>query len=169
MAITALFKPKISSLEELFLDQLKDLYDAETRIVSALEKMSDSASGGDLKSAFLEHLQQTKKHQQRLETIFRGMGKEPQGNKCKGVRGIIEEAEELLARMDNPNTADAGMIAAAQRVEHYEIAGYGTARTFAETLGQQDAARLLQETLEEEKQTDARLTRIAESHKNIEA
>jgi len=160
---------KLESLNELFISELQDLYSAENMIVKALPKMADKASSPELKAAFEEHLQQTKGHVARLDRIFDGIPDEDRDDKkCKGMEGIIKENEELLKEDAEPEVYDAGMIAGAQRVEHYEIAAYGTVRTYAELLGRDDWAQLLQQTLDEEKQTDAKLTQLAERI-NLEA
>jgi ferritin-like metal-binding protein YciE len=153
---------KIQSLHDLWVDELKDLYNAEKQIIAALPKMAKAASSDDLQEAFEEHLEQTRGHVERLEKIFEIIDVEAKGKKCKGLEGIIAEGKEMMD-MDLPESVgDAALIGAAQRVEHYEMAAYGTARAYAELLGQTEAARLLEETLEEEKQTDQRLTQLAE-------
>jgi ferritin-like metal-binding protein YciE len=159
---------KIESLQELFIDELKDLYSAETQIIKALPKMIKNANSDELRGAFEEHLQQTKGHVGRLEQIFGDLNASPRGKKCKGMEGLIDEAKELMEEDTEPEVLDAGMISMAQRVEHYEIAGYGTVRTYAELLGMDEAANLLQQTLDEEKETDRKLSSIAESV-NVEA
>lgn len=153
----------IENLNDLFIDELRDLYDAENQLIKALPKMAEAANSDDLRSAFEEHLEQTKGHAQRLETIFEGLGEKAKGKKCKGMEGVIKEGSETLDEdIDDPDVKDAAIIGAAQRVEHYEIAGYGTARTFANLLGEREAASLLEQTLDEEKETDAKLTQLAE-------
>jgi ferritin-like metal-binding protein YciE len=159
---------KIETLQELLVDELKDLYSAENQIIKALPKMIKSATSDELRSAFEEHLEQTKVHVERLDQIFEELDETPRGKKCKGMEGLIEEGKEMMEEVVEDDVLDAALISAAQRVEHYEIAGYGTVRTYAELLGMDDAAKLLQETLEEEKETDKRLSGIAESV-NIEA
>jgi len=159
---------KIESLQELFIDELKDLYSAETQIIKALPKMIKNANSDELRGSFEEHLQQTKGHVGRLEQIFGDLNASPRGKKCKGMEGLIDEAKELMEEDTEPEVLDAGMISMAQRVEHYEIAGYGTVRTYAELLGMDEAANLLQQTLDEEKETDRKLSSIAESV-NVEA
>ena len=159
----------VDSMKELFIHELKDLHDAESQILKALPKMAEKASHGDLKSAFEEHERQTQEHVRRLEQVLDGLGEKPGGVKCKGIRGIISEGEESIKETDDEDVRDAAMIAAAQRVEHYEMAGYGTARTFARMLGNESAARVLQQTLDEEGATDKKLTQIAESHVNRDA
>jgi ferritin-like metal-binding protein YciE len=159
---------KIESLQELFIDELKDLYSAENQIIKALPKMIKNANSDELRGAFEEHLEQTKGHVERLDQIFGELNASPKGKKCTGMEGLLEEGKELMAEDMEPEVLDAGLISAAQRVEHYEIAGYGTVRTYAELLGLDEAAKLLQETLDEEKETDRKLTSIAESV-NVEA
>jgi len=159
----------LNSLHDLYVTELKDLYDAENRIIKALPKMADAANSPDLKQAFQEHLQQTRNHCLRLEEIFQKLDEAPKGQKCKGVEGIIDEGEDLMDKNAPPAVTDAALIASAQRVEHYEIASYGTVRTFARRLGYQDHERLLNETLQEEAETDKKLTRLAESYINEEA
>jgi ferritin-like metal-binding protein YciE len=153
---------KINTMQELFVDELRDLYDAEQQILNALPKMEQAASSAQLKSAFRTHLQQTETQRQRLEQIFREMGMQPSGKTCKGVQGIIKENEEMIAQTDESAVRDAILIGGAQKVEHYEIASYGTMRTMATQLGMQEAKRLLQQTLDEEGATDHLLTQIAE-------
>lgn len=160
---------KLESLKDLYREQLKDLYSAETQLLDALPKMSEAASTPDLKRAFSEHLRQTQEHVRRLERIFDELGERPQGHTCEGMKGLIREGEEMMAMKGDPAVLDAGLIAAAQRVEHYEIAGYGTVRTYAELLGHDGHMTLLERTLDEEEQTDELLTRLAESHVNEEA
>lgn len=154
---------EFNSLEELFCHQIEDLYDAEKRLCSALPKMADAAKDPQLKTAFQSHLRETERQVNRLEQIFKSMGKEPERETCEAMKGLIKEGEEMIQAKGDDDVRDAALIAAAQRVEHYEIAGYGTARTFAERLGQAEAARLLQETLEEESAADSKLTKIAAS------
>jgi ferritin-like metal-binding protein YciE len=159
---------KIESLQELFIDELKDLYSAENQIIKALPKMAKNSESDELRSAFEEHLEQTKGQVERLDQIFEELDVTPRGKKCKGMEGLIEEGKELMEEDVEPEVLDAGLIGAAQRVEHYEIAAYGTARTHAELLKMDNAVKLLQETLDEEKETDQKLTSIAESI-NVEA
>jgi ferritin-like metal-binding protein YciE len=159
---------KIETLQELFIDELKDLYSAETQIIKALPKMIKNANSDELRGAFEEHLEQTKGHVDRLDQILGELDANPRGKKCKGMEGLLEEAKELMEEDIEPEVLDAGLISEAQRIEHYEIAGYGTVRTYAELLGLDEAAKLLQETLDEEKETDRKLTSIAESV-NVEA
>lgn len=160
---------KLESLRDLFVEQLQDLYSAEKQIIEALPKMAEKAQSPQLRSAFNEHLEQTRGQVRRLDTIFDQISDaDREGQKCKGMKGIIDEGESLIKDAKDPETRDAGMIAAAQRVEHYEISGYGSARTYAQLLGRNEWARLLQQTLDEEKDTDRKLNSIAESI-NIEA
>lgn len=160
---------KMSTLEDLYTDMLKDLYSAEKQLVKALPKMAKNAESPDLQKAFQEHLKQTEGQVERIERIFTEMGGSPRGKKCVGMEGLIEEGNEIMKEDAEPDVMDAGLIAAAQKVEHYEIAGYGTARAWAERLGYDKAARLLQETLDEESMANEKLTQIAESHVNMEA
>jgi ferritin-like metal-binding protein YciE len=159
----------MESLQDLFVDQLKDLYNAEGQLVKALPKMAKAATNPQLQSAFNDHLEQTRGHVQRLEQVFDKLGESPKGKKCKAMEGLIEEAKEMLDEDAEPEVMDAGLIACAQRVEHYEIAGYGCVRTYARLLGDEQAARLLQQTLDEEGQTDKKLTDLAERLINVEA
>jgi ferritin-like metal-binding protein YciE len=159
----------LKTMRDLFVQELKDLYSAENQLTKALPKMAKGASAGDLQAAFEHHLEQTKEHVQRLETIFERLEVSPRGKKCKAMEGLIEEGKELLQEDSEEGVLDAALIAAAQRVEHYEIAGYGCARTFARMLGDEEAAALLQQTLDEEAETDRKLTDLAERSINIEA
>jgi len=158
----------MEALQMLLTNELADLYDAENQIIKALPKMIDECSSTELQEALQEHLTITQKQVTRLDQIFRDLGEKP-SKKCKGMAGIIAEGEELLKEDFEESTKDAGIIGAAQKVEHYEIASYGTARTLAEFLGHQRAAELLEQTLEEEKEADKLLTQIAESSINSEA
>jgi len=160
---------KLESLKDLYLEQLKDLYSAETQLVDALPKMAEGASSADLRKAFNDHLRQTTEHVRRLERIFQDLHESPKGNTCEGMKGLIKEGEQMLHMRGDASVLDAGLIAAAQRVEHYEIAGYGTVRTYAELLGKSEHVSLLERTLQEEEETDERLTELAESHVNQEA
>jgi ferritin-like metal-binding protein YciE len=159
----------LNSFDELFVEQLQDLYDAEQRLTKALPKMAAAAHNPALKSAFEEHLQQTQNHVKRLEQVFQGLGKSAQTKTCEAMKGLVEEGSEVISGEGDPNVKDAALIAAAQRVEHYEIAGYGTVRTFAQRLGKPEAVRLLQETLTEEAETDKKLTALAEKAINPRA
>jgi ferritin-like metal-binding protein YciE len=154
---------KINSLRDLYIDQLRDLYDAENQLVKALPKMAEACASDELREGFEEHLEQTRGHVQRLEQIFERLGEKPKGKKCKGMEGLVKEGSETLDEDMQEDTKDAGIIAAAQRVEHYEIAVYGTVRTWADLLGRDDDAGLLEQTLEEEKETDQKLTQLAEN------
>ena len=153
---------KLHSLEDLFVSELRDLYNMEQQILKALPKMVKKASSPELESMLEEHRDQTEKQVERLETIFEHLGQKVKGKKCKGMEGLIEEGEELLGEDAEPPVLDAGIIAAAQKVEHYEMAGYGCARTWARMLGHEDAASLLEQTLQEEDAMDRRLTDLAE-------
>ncbi len=160
---------KENALRELYVDELRDIYSAENQLVKALPKMAKAANSSELRSGFEEHLEQTKGHVQRLEKIFAEMGEKPTGKKCKGMEGLIEEGKEMIEEEDLEEEAlDAGLISAAQRVEHYEIAAYGCVRTYANILGEGKAVELLEETLQEEKETDSKLTDLAENI-NLEA
>jgi ferritin-like metal-binding protein YciE len=160
---------KLESLKDLYLEQLKDLYSAETQLLDALPKMAERATSADLKQGFQEHLRQTREHMHRLEQIFSDLGDTPKGHSCEGMKGLIKEGEEMIKMKGEDKVIDAGLIAAAQRVEHYEIAGYGTVRTYAEMLGHSQHVTLLERTLQEEEMTDEKLSQLAESHINQEA
>jgi ferritin-like metal-binding protein YciE len=160
---------EFNSLDDLLVEQLHDLYDAEYRITDALPKMAEAAGNAQLKSAFQQHLTETKGQINRLERVFRQLGKEPQRESCEAMKGIVAEGEEMVSAKGDMAVKDAALIAAAQRVEHYEIAGYGTARSLARQLGRSDVANLLQETLDEEGAADKKLTQIAESMVNARA
>jgi len=149
-------------LKELYIDELKDLYSAENQLVKALPKMAKAASSDELREGFEKHFEQTRGHIQRLEKIFQALGESPKGKTCKGMQGLIEEGSEATEEDYNGSVMDAALIGAAQRVEHYEIAGYGTVRSMAETLGESNHVSLLEKTLEEEKETDEKLTDLAE-------
>jgi ferritin-like metal-binding protein YciE len=156
-------------LEELLVDELKDLYSAENQIIKALPRMAKAASSPELKRAFERHLEETRRQVERLDQIGQALEVKLTGKKCKGMEGLIEEGKEIMEEDFDDNAIDAGLIGAAQKVEHYEIAGYGTARTHAEMLGYTKAAKLLQQTLDEEGATDKKLTQLAESIINVEA
>ena len=160
---------EFNSLDDLFLQQLEDLYDAEKRIRDGLVQMREAAHNTQLKQAFATHLTETEGQITRLEQVFRSLGKTPERETCEAAKGLIREGSEMISAKGDPDVKDAGLIAAAQRVEHYEIAGYGTARTLAQQLGHAEAARLLQQTLDEEGRTDKLLTQIAESRVNVQA
>jgi ferritin-like metal-binding protein YciE len=153
---------KEAKFDELFKEELEDLYDAEKQIIAALPRMVEAASSEELKSAFEEHLEQTREQVKRLDKVFKSIGVKPSSKTCEGMQGLLREGEKMIAEIPKSPVLDAAIIGAAQKVEHYEISGYGTARTMAEMLGQQDAAELLEETLDEEKATDDTLTEIAE-------
>lgn len=159
---------EIDSLRKLYVEELKDLYSAEKQILQALPRMAKKAKNPQLKAGFEEHVRQTEEHVARLDQIFEGLGKSPRGKKCKGMEGLLEEGKEVMQEDMDDETRDAALIAAAQRVEHYEMAGYGTVRTYANLLGEREAAKLLQQTLDEEGLTDKKLTQLAESI-NVEA
>jgi len=151
-----------SELQELFIDELKDIYSAESQLVKALPKMAKAATSDELRSGFEKHLEQTKGHVGRIEQIFQGLDDKPTGKKCKGMEGLIEEGDEAAKEDYVDDAKDAALIGAAQRVEHYEIAAYGTVRAMAEKLGNTQAVKLLSQTLQEEKDTDEKLTKLAE-------
>lgn len=153
---------KINSLEELFEHDLEDLRSAEQQLIEALPKMTAAANSDDLKNAFKEHLKQTRTHVRRIDQAFKLMDKEPKEQTCKGMQGLIKEGDELIKNATHPAVMDAGLIGAAQRVEHYEIAAYGTARAHAIALGRPDVAEILQTTLDEEGEANKLLTQLAE-------
>ena len=153
-------------LKELYIDELKDLYSAENQLVKALPKMAKAASSDELRQGFEKHFEQTRGHVQRLEKIFQALGESPKGKTCKGMQGLIEEGSQATEEDYEDSVMDAALIGAAQRVEHYEIAGYGTVRSMAETLGEDNHVSLLEETLKEEKETDEKLTELAEQINN---
>lgn len=160
---------RLETLKDLYVMELRDLYSAEKQILKALPKMAKAASSPELKAAFLDHVEQTRGQVARLETIFEALGVKPRGKTCKAMEGLIEEGKALIAEEPEPTVLDAGLISAAQRVEHYEIAGYGSVRTYAHTLGETGAARLLEESLGEEVDTDEKLALLAERIINAEA
>ncbi|HMJ21202.1 MAG TPA: ferritin-like domain-containing protein, partial [Terriglobales bacterium] len=149
-------------LKELYIDELKDLYNAENQLVKALPKLARAAASDELRQGFEEHLEQTKGHVERLEKIFEMLAESPKGKKCKGMEGLIEEGSDVMEEGYEGSLLDAALIGAAQRVEHYEIAGYGTVRSLGELLGETDHVSLLEEILEEEKETDEKLTELAQ-------
>lgn len=157
------------AFREHYVDELRDLYSAEQQILVALPKMAEAASHAELKRAFQSHLKQTEGQVARLETIFQALGEKPTGKTCAAMKGLIKEGDELIKEGLEPDVLDAALIGAAQKVEHYEMAGYGTARTWAKRLGEQDACALLQQTLEEEAATDEKLTKLAETKVNKDA
>lgn len=157
------------ALAELYAEKLKDLYSAEQQILKALPKMVKASTHTDLQNAFETHRRQTQTHVERLDQIFQELARSPHGKVCHGMKGIIEEGAELMREDLEPNALDAGLIAGAQGVEHYEMAGYGSARTWARRLGYAEQADLLQQTLDEEKQTNELLTKLAEQSVNADA
>lgn len=160
---------ELNTLKDLFIHELRDLYSAEKQLIKALPKMAKAANNTQLKDGFKMHLEETKVHAQRLEDLLQKLGKTTRGEKCKGMAGLIEEGEGLIEDDPDPDVLDAGLIAAAQRVEHYEMAGYGCARTYAKVLGDREAQRVLQTTLDEEGATDKKLTKLAENSINLRA
>ena len=160
---------KLDTLQKLYTDELRDLYNAENQLLKALPKMAKAASSGELKGAFEKHLEQTKGHVERLEQVFEELGEKPKGKTCRAMKGLIEEGSEILKEDGDESVLDAGIIVAAQKVEHYEIASYGSVRTFAHLLGKDKSAELLQTTLDEESETNEILNKLAESVVNPEA
>ncbi len=160
---------KLESLRDLLVEQLQDLYDAENRITKALPKMAKAATSPALKAAFEKHLRETEGQVKRLEQVFEALGETAKTKTCKAMQGLIAEGEETIAENAEPEVRDAALIASAQRVEHYEMAGYGTVRSYAKLLKEDSCVRLLEQTLEEEKATDEALTELAESTINVEA
>jgi len=160
---------KVKNLHDLYVEELKDLYSAEKQLLKAIPKMAKAACSDELRKGFEEHLEQTEGQVARLEEIFEELGVSPRGKKCLAMEGLIAEGKEIMEEDMDENVLDAALIAAAQKVEHYEIAGYGTVCTFAKLLGEDRAAELLQETLDEEKETDVKLTELAETAVNVEA
>ena len=166
MRFTAL---KLNSLRDLFVEELRDLYSAETQLLDALPKMAEAAASQELVSAFEHHLDETRGHVSRLENIFGQMGEKPSGETCEAMKGLIKEGEIVVKAEGDPDVRDAGLIGAAQRVEHYEMAGYGTARSLALRLGHNETAEILQQTLDEEGEANKKLTSLAESQVNVAA
>jgi ferritin-like metal-binding protein YciE len=160
---------KLNSLRDLLLEELRDLYNAEQQLIEALPNMADAAKTSALKSAFKHHLEETKQHASRLEHVFAGIREKPTGETCEAMKGLIKEGELIIKAEGDADVRDAGLIGAAQRVEHYEMAGYGTARTLARRLGENEIASVLQQTLNEEGEADKKLTSIAESQVNVGA
>src|SRR3954463_3860200 len=160
---------EMETLLELYIDELKDLYSAENQLLKALPRMAKAATHPQLKRAFLKHEKQTQQHVKRLDGICKELDESPRGKKCVGMEGLIEEGKDLIKEKPDKDVLDAGLISAAQHVEHYEMAGYGTCRTWARLLGYSAQAELLQTTLDEEQQTDLDLTTLAEASINIEA
>ncbi len=159
----------MKNLEELFEHQLKDLYSAEEQLIDALPKMVKAAHDSELKKAFESHLEETKNHKKRLEEICEELSIKPTGEKCKAMQGLVKEAESMIDEKAGPEVKDAGLIAEAQRVEHYEISGYGTATRFAKELGHDAIAKKLQKTLDEEYNADQKLDNLAERRLNVKA
>lgn len=160
---------KVRTLDELLEDELKDIYSAETQLIKALPKMAKAAESNDLRSAFEKHLEQTRVHVQRIEEICSDLKSTPRGKNCAGMEGLLKEGEEIIQSDTKSASKEAALIGAAQRVEHYEIAAYGTARAHARQLGYLKAVDLLGQTLEEEKETDKKLTKVAENRVNVKA
>jgi ferritin-like metal-binding protein YciE len=160
---------ELETLQDLYIHELKDLYSAEKQLVQALPKMAKAARNQELSTGIQKHLNQTKEHAARLEKILSSHKQSTRGAKCKGMAGIIAEGAEMIEEEADPEVKDAGLISAAQRVEHYEIAGYGTVRTYAELLGDKEGVKLLQTTLQEEEETDKELTKVAKSAINVAA
>ena len=160
---------ELQSLRDLYIDELKDLYSAEKQLVKALPKMAKNATNPELQKAFTDHLEQTEEHVSRLEQIFESLEASPRGKKCVGMEGLIEEAKEMLEEDAEEDVLDAGLISKAQHVEHYEMAGYGTVRRFAQILGETEHVELLEQTLNEEKEADQLLTQLADGSINVEA
>jgi ferritin-like metal-binding protein YciE len=160
---------KVTTLDELLEDELKDIYSAETQLIKALPKMAKAAESNDLRAAFENHLEQTRVHAQRIEEICSDLKTAPGGKNCAGMEGLLKEGEEIIQSDAEPEPKQAALIGAAQRVEHYEIAAYGTARAHARQLGYLKAVDLLSQTLEEEKETDKQLTKVAENRVNVKA
>jgi ferritin-like metal-binding protein YciE len=160
---------ELNNLKDLYVHELKDLYSAEKQLIKAIPKMEKAAKNKELANGLQEHLEQTKEHAQRLERVLTGLGQTTKGPKCQGMAGIVAEGAEMIEEEGDDEVKDAGLIAAAQRVEHYEMAGYGTTRTYAELLGDKEGAELLTQTFEEEKETDQKLTKLAKSAINVSA
>jgi ferritin-like metal-binding protein YciE len=160
---------ELDTLKDLYIEELKDLYSAEKQLVKALPKMIKATKHSELKAAFKNHLQQTVEHVKRLEEVCKELGASPRGKRCVGMAGLIQEGSDLIDEEPDADVLDAGLISAAQHVEHYEMAGYGTVRTYARQLGYQSQADLLQRTLDEEGETDHLLTDLAEARINLEA
>ena len=160
---------RLDTLKTLYIDELRDLYNAENQLIKALPKMAKAASSEELQEAFEKHLEQTKTHVDRLEEVFEEIGEKPKGKTCRAMKGLIEEGSEILHEDREESVIDAGIIVAAQKVEHYEIAGYGSVRTFAQLLGKDRSAELLQTTLEEESEANELLNKLAEDIVNPEA
>lgn len=159
----------MNDLEKLFLSELKDMYDGEKQLVKALPEMAENAEAGDLKDAFNEHCEQTKEHVNRLEQVFRALGEEPMGKSCQGLEGIIDEGEMMAKEFEGNSALNAALISAGQKAEHYEITSYGSLCTWAKELGKDQILSLLKQNLSEEKETDAKLSKLAKESLNIEA
>jgi len=159
----------METLEKLYINELRDLYSAENQLLKALPKMAKGASSAELKEAFENHLAETETHVERLEQIFKDLEENPKGKTCHGMKGLIEEGSEILEEEGEESVLDAGIIVAAQKVEHYEMAGYGSVRAFAQLLGQEEAAQVLQTTLDEESKANELLNQLAETTVNAEA
>ena len=160
---------EMNDLQDLMVEELRDLYSAENQLLKALPKVAKTVENEELRNAFEQHTQETQVHVQRLEQIFKQLGEKPTGKKCKGMEGLIEENKEMMEEDAEPDVMDAGLIVGSQKIEHYEIAGYGSAVTFAKLLGNDQAARLLAQTLDEEERTDKKLSEIAENSINLQA
>jgi ferritin-like metal-binding protein YciE len=160
---------ELETLKDLYITELKDLYSAEKQIIKALPKMVKAAANEQLQAGFLQHLEETKVHAERLEKLLASHDETTRGPKCKGMEGVLKEGDEMIEEEGNDEVRDAGLISAAQRVEHYEMAGYGCARTYAELLGDKAGAKVLQQTLDEEAATDKKLTKLAKSAINVAA
>jgi len=163
MRLTSL---KLESVKDLLIAELRDLHNAENQLVEALPKMAEAASSNELRNAFNHHLEETRKHVTRLDDVFKNLDETASGETCEAMKGLVKEGEEFIHATGQPEVKDAGLIGAAQRVEHYEMAGYGTARTLAKRLGLNDIAETLQKTLDEEGAADQKLTAIAEGNVN---
>lgn len=164
-----LFSESLNNFDDLFMHQLQDVYDAELQLTDALPKMANAADSSDLKNAFNSHLMETRGHVARLEQVFRKLGRDANRVTCPAMKGLVKEGGEAIGATGDPRVKDAALIAAAQRVEHYEMAAYGTLRALARTVGMDDVAELFQQTLDEEGMADKKLTAIAESHVNSDA
>ena len=160
---------QLNNLKDLYLEQLRDLYSAESQLISALPEMAGAAAHSELKKGIERHLEETRQQKQRLEEVFSALGASPSGEHCEAMEGLVKEGKEILAMQGDASVKDAALIAAAQRVEHYEIAGYGTVCTFAEMLGRSEDKMTLAKTLEEEKETDEKLTKLAKQVVNPDA
>lgn len=160
---------ELQTLQDLYIAELRDLYSAEKQLIKGLPKVAKASTNPQLKAGFLAHLEETKVHAERLLKILKKLGKSERGPKCKGMEGLLKEGDEIIEEGKDREVRDAGLISAAQRVEHYEMAGYGCARTYAKLLGDRDGAKLLDQTLQEEGATDKKLTKLAETSINVKA